>query len=251
MLAQAVLAALSGLLLGSFLNVVVHRLPRGESLVSPGSHCPGCATPLKPWDNVPLLSWLTLRGRCRFCSGPISARYPLVELLTAALFTGVVLVRHSTAGLVLGLGLVVVLVPAALIDLEHRIIPNRLMAPAAGFALLAGTILDPAGEPERLIAALAAGGFLLAAALAYPKGMGMGDVKLAAVMGLFLGWGVAAALLVALLAGVLIGAGIMLVRGVKAGRKTAVPFGPMLGLGGLVGVFTGAAAVSWYLATFV
>jgi leader peptidase (prepilin peptidase)/N-methyltransferase len=147
--------------------------------------------------------------------------------------------------------LVLVLVPAALIDLEHRIIPNRLTATGALAALAIGTALDPAGEPARLIAAAAAGGFLLAAALAYPGGMGMGDVKLAGMMGLFLGVAVAPAILIALLAGVSVGAVIVARKGTKAGRKTAVPFGPFLALGGAVAVLAGQPIVDWYASSFL
>ena len=182
-----VLAAVGGLLVGSFLNVVAWRLPRGESLVAPGSHCPGCAHPVRPYDNVPVLSWLALRGRCRDCRTPISARYPLVEALTAALAAGVVLANDGLHDTLLGLVLVALLVPIALIDLDHRIIPNRLTAIGAVAALAIGAATDLGGLPQQLIAGAAAGGFLLAAALARPGGMGMGDVKLAGMLGLFLG----------------------------------------------------------------
>lgn len=243
-------AVIGGLLAGSFLNVVIYRLPRGESVIRPRSRCPDCAVPVRTRDNVPVISWLVLRGRCRECSAPISRRYPLVEVATATLFAAVVLVAPSGAGLALGLLAVCVLVPAALIDLDHRIIPNRLLLPGAVAAVVVGTLLDPGGEPGRLIAGAAAGGFLLVAALARPGGMGMGDVKLAAVMGLLLGAGVAAAMLIALVLGVLLGVVIMSRRGVSAGRRTRVPFGPMLSAGGLVGVLAGASLVTWYLATF-
>jgi leader peptidase (prepilin peptidase)/N-methyltransferase len=246
-----VVAAIGGLIVGSFLNVVVHRLPRGESLARPGSHCPRCDAPVRPYDNVPVVSWLALRGRCRACGERIAARYPLVETATAALFVAVVLGRDSTVEIVLGLALVAVLLPAALIDLDHRKIPNRLLAPGAIVAVVAGTALDPAGEPERLIAGAAAGGLLLLAALAYPRGMGMGDVKLAAVMGLFLGRAVGPAMLAALVMGVVVGAVVIARHGAARGRKTAVPFGPMLGLGGLFGLFAGGAVVSWYTTAFL
>ena len=246
--ASLLLAALGGLVLGSFFNVLIHRLPRRESIVSPGSRCPACGSAVRPYDNVPVLSWLILRGRCRDCGEPISARYPFVEALTAGAFVGVLLAHDSTVGIVLGLGLVAVLVPVAFIDLDHRIIPNRIVLPAAVAAVAAGTALDPGGEPERLIAGAAAGGFLLFFALAYPRGMGMGDVKLAAVLGLFLGRAVGPAILVALIAGIAVGAVISAQRGVRAGRKTAVPFGPMLALGGLAGSTRGA---SWSPGTCV
>jgi len=244
-------AALGGLLLGSFLNVVAYRLPAGGSLVSPPSSCPGCGTHVRPYDNVPVLSWLLLRGRCRDCAAPISARYPLVEALTALLLAAVAVVHAGdTARLVLGLVLVAFLVPIALIDLDHRIIPNKLTAPAAVLAIGLGTWLDPAGEPERLVAGAAAGGFFLVAALVKPGGMGMGDVKLAGVMGLFLGAAVAPALLVALLAGSVAGAVVVARVGARAGRKTTVPFGPFLALGALVGVLAGDALLGAYLTTF-
>lgn len=241
-------AALLGALLGSFLNVVAYRLPRGESLVAPGSHCPGCAAPIKPWHNVPVLSWLLLRGRCAACGERISGRYPIVEALTALLWLAVVL-RHPHGGVDLWLGLLLVtaLVPVALIDLDHRIIPNRILGPLALAGLAVAAALDPGGLPERLIAAAAAGGLLLIAALAYPGGMGMGDVKLAGVMGLFLGSAVAPALLVALLSGTVVGVGIMARCGVAAGRKTAIPFGPFLAFGALVGLLAGDPIVQAYL----
>ncbi len=248
---EATFAGLFGALFGSFLNVVAFRLPRRESVVKPRSRCPSCEAPIKPYDNVPVLSWIALRGRCRNCDVRISARYPLVEAATALLCAAVVLTHSGAASIALGVALVLVLVPAALIDLEHRIIPNRLTGAGAAIALALGTALDPAGEPTRLIAGAAAGGFLLVAALAYPGGMGMGDVKLAGVMGLFLGAAVAPALLIALLSGVVVGAGIIARRGARAGRKTAVPFGPFLALGGIVAVFAGQPLVHWYLHTFV
>lgn len=246
----ALIAAAGGLLVGSFLNVVAWRLPRGESLLLPGSHCPGCAHPVRPYDNVPVISWLALRGRCRDCKAPISPRYPLVEALTAVLAAAVVLADDSLRAVLLGLTLVALLVPIALIDLDHRIIPNRLTALGAVAALAIGVATDPAGVPEQLIAGAAAGGFLLAAALARPGGMGMGDVKLAGMLGLFLGREVAVALLVALVAGTLVGAVVMARRGAREGRKTAIPFGPFLALGGVVALLAGPAIVDWYLSTF-
>ena len=245
-----VLAAVGGLLVGSFLNVVAWRLPRGESLVAPGSHCPGCESPVRPYDNVPVVSWLLLRGRCRDCRAPIAIRYPLVEATTAALAAAVVLARggsrHDT---LLGLALVALLVPIALIDFDHRIIPNRLTALGAVAALAIGAATRPAGVPEQLIAGVAAAGFLLAAALARPGGMGMGDVKLAGMLGLFLGREVAVALLVAVLVGTFVGIVVMARRGVREGRRTAIPFGPFLALGGVVALIAGPAIVDWYLST--
>ena len=250
MIAVVSLAAVVGLLVGSFLNVVAARLPEGISLVTPRSRCPHCGIDVRPQDNVPVLSWLWLRGSCRGCAKPISARYPVVEAGTALLLAAVAAVHGTdTAALVLGAVLVLFLVPMALIDLDHQIIPNKLTAPAAVIALALGFALDPAGQPERLIAGAAAGGFFLVAVLAYPRGMGMGDVKLAGVLGLFLGGPVAVALMTALIAGTVVG-GIVIARlGAEAGRKTKVPFGPFLALGGVVAVLAGEPLLDLYLST--
>jgi leader peptidase (prepilin peptidase) / N-methyltransferase len=250
MVLATLLAALAGLLVGSFLNVVAWRLPRGESLVRPRSRCPACRTPIKPYDNVPVVSWLLLRGRCRTCGARVSARYPLVEAVTAALYAAVVVAGDGALEIVLGLALVTALVPIALIDLDHRLIPNAITLPAALAAIAIGVVVDPGFVPEQLIAAAAAGGFFLAAALLYPRGMGMGDVKLAAVLGLYLGRAVAPAILIALVAGVVVGAGIIARKGAREGRRTAVPFGPFLALGGVVALFVGDALVDAYLSTF-
>jgi len=247
---EVTFAGLFGAIAGSFLNVVAYRLPRKQSLISPASRCPHCQTPVKPYDNVPVVSFILLRGRCRSCSAPISLRYPIVEALTGALCVGAVLAHHSAASIALSVALILLLVPAAAIDIEHRIIPNRLTALGAVLALGIGLLLDPSGEPERLIAGAAAGGFLLIAALAYPGGMGMGDVKLAGVMGLFLGRAVAPAIAIALVAGTVAGIAVIARKGAREGRKTAVPFGPFLALGALVAVFVGQDIVSAYLNHF-
>ena len=244
-------AAAFGLLIGSFLNVVAPRLPARQSLAMPASHCPSCETPIKPYDNIPVLSWLLLRGRCRSCSEPIAARYPLVEAGTALLFAAVVAVHQAdTAALVMGLVLVAFLVPIALIDLDHRIIPNRLTLPAAILAVVLGTALDPGGQVERLIAGAAAGGLLAAPALLRPTKMGLGDAKLVAVMGLYLGSAVVPALFIAFIVGTLVGVGIIIRVGMVQGRKTAVPFGPFLALGAVIGVLAGNELMSAYLGTF-
>jgi len=245
-----VLAGVLGVVLGSFLNVVAYRLPRGESLSHPRSRCPGCETPIRPYDNVPILSWLLLRGRCRTCGISISARYPLVEAATGALCALVVVAEGADEDALLGLALVLLLVPVALIDLDHRIIPNKLMLVGAVVAPAILLATAPDDLLEHALAALAAGGFFLLAALAYPRGMGMGDVKLAAVLGLFLGRAVGPAIFVALITGTLVGAAVIARKGAREGRKTAVPFGPFLALGGVVALFAGDAIVDWYLDTF-
>ena len=246
----AILAGVLGALIGSFLNVVGYRVPRGESVVSPPSRCPGCETPIKPWDNVPVLSWLLLRGRCRHCGTAISPRYPIVELATALLCAAVVLDKGADQDALLGLALVILLVPVTTIDLDFRIIPNVLMAIGAVVALALVLITDPGETVEHLIAAVIAGGVLLLAAIARPGGMGGGDIKLAAVLGLFLGREVAVAIFVALITGTLVGAAIISRKGMQEGRKTAVPFGPFLALGGVVALFLGDELVEWYLGRF-
>jgi leader peptidase (prepilin peptidase)/N-methyltransferase len=244
------LVAPLGLIIGSFLNVVAYRLPRGESIVKPRSRCTTCGTEVRAIDNVPLLSWLLLRGRCRHCKAQISARYPAVELLTALVFAAIVLARGASTELLLDLPFAAMLIAVAGIDLEHRIVPNAILAPMAVWAVAAVAILEPGKLPERLIAGGGALAFLLVAALAKPGGMGMGDVKLAGVMGLYLGAAVAPGMLVAFLTGSLVGLAIMLRHGAGA-RKRAVPFGPFLALGGLVGLIAGPELIDLYTRTFL
>ena len=248
----AVLLFPAGLLLGSFATAVAHRVPRGESFVGGRSRCPHCGETIAAYDNVPLLSWLLLRGRCRHCAGPISPRYPLAELSMAVLFTATALVLGTgdPAELALGLAFCALLVTVTLTDLERRVIPNSILLVGAAIAVGIVAATDPASLGERAVAALGGGGVLLAAALAYPRGMGMGDVKLAAVMGLYLGKAVAPAILVALLAGGLVGIALMLRHGAGA-RKRALPFGPFLALGGVVGLLAGNEILDWYLDSFL
>ena len=241
------MSTVAGLCIGSFLNVVAYRLPAGRSLVSPGSACPGCGTAIRPYDNVPVISWLALRGHCRDCDAEISARYPLTEAATGALFAAVVFATHAHRAVWLDLCFVATLVALTRIDLEHRIIPNKILALLAVLAIALTAVVAPSELPARLIAAATGGGILAAIAFAYPKGMGMGDAKLVAVMGLVLGSALAPAVFVALLAGSLVGVAVIARRGVALGRKSAVPFGPFLALGGLVGLFAGQAIVHGYL----
>lgn len=250
MAAAAVVAFLGGLMAGSFVTVVAHRVPRGESIVGPRSRCPSCGVQIAAYDNVPVISWLLLRGRARCCGAAISARYPLTELALGLLYAATVLVLWDDAGEVaLGLVFVTVLMAVTLTDLEQRIIPNKILIVGAVLAVAIAAIADPASLPERAIAAAAAGGLLFGAALAYPRGMGLGDVKLAATMGLFLGRNVGPAILVALLAGSLVGMA-MIAREGAAARKKAIPFGPFLALGGVVGLLAGDQIVDWYLGIF-
>jgi leader peptidase (prepilin peptidase) / N-methyltransferase len=246
----AAIAAPLGLLIGSFLNVVAYRLPRGESLLWPASHCPGCEQPIKPYDNVPVLSWLLLRGKCRNCGIHISPRYPAIEFLTALAFGAIVVLNGVDKNLVWELPFAAMLIAVAGIDLEHRIIPNKVMLPSAVFAIATAIALRPNDLLELGIAGAAAFVAFLLAALAYPAGMGMGDVKLAGVMGLFLGTAVIPALFIAFLAGTLVGVAVIAKHGAD-GRKKGVPFGPFLAFGGLVGLLAGPEMIDLYTRTFL
>nr|WP_231126931.1 A24 family peptidase [Motilibacter aurantiacus] len=246
--------AVVGLAVGSFLNVVVWRVPRGESVVAPGSHCPSCAAAVRTRDNVPVLSWLLLRGRCRDCGTPISLRYPLVELLTAAVFVVLGARLGASWELPAYLYLGALGVALALIDLDVKRLPNVLVLPAYAVAPLLLTV--PAVLDDRwpdlgraLLggAALYAGYFALA--FAYPAGMGFGDVKLAGVLGIYLGWLgwgplAAGAFLGFLLGGVV---GVALLAGRRATRKTAIPYGPFMLVGALLGVLAGSSITGAYL----
>lgn len=250
MAAAVAIAFFGGLIVGSFITVVAHRVPQGESIVGPRSRCPGCGEQIAAYDNVPVFSWIALRGRARCCGMEISPRYPLTELALGLLYAATVLVLWGDGGeIALGLVFVTTLLAVTLTDLERRIIPNKilLVATIAGAVLAAAT--DPGSLPERIAAAAAAGGLLFLVALAYPRGMGLGDVKLVATMGLFLGRNVAPAVVVALLVGSLVGL-VMIAREGSAARKRAIPFGPFLALGGVVGLLAGDQIVDWYLSTF-
>jgi len=265
----ALLAAFGGvfgLAVGSFLNVVVYRVPAGMSVVAPASACPKCGRAIRGVDNVPVLSWLALRGRCRDCSEPISARYPLVEAVTAVLFlvvgirflpdagtTGAVFAGHLVLIVTL-LYLMAVSVALTLIDLDTQTLPNRIVIPM--YPVLAGllavaTILtgDWVALLRAVIGLLVLGGVYLVLALAVPRGMGFGDVKLAGVLGLvlaYLGWGpLAVGAFGAFLLGGTFGIVLLLVR--RAGRSTGIPFGPWMLLGAWVGAFVGTPIWDAYL----
>lgn len=207
-----VLAAVGGLIVGALLNIVIERLPAREA-------------------GAPPPSW----------------RRPVVTVATAVLAVLVVLVRHRTHDLILGLVLLVVLIPIVFIDLEHRLIPNRITAPAAVAAIVIGLATRPSGFGAQVVAGVAAFAFLFLFALIYPRGLGMGDVKLAGVMGLYLSASVAVALFAGLLAAAVVGVGVLARRGMSEGRKTYIPLGPFLAFGGLVGILVGPQVVHWYV----
>lgn len=242
------LAAILGVLgacVGSFLNVVVYRLPRGESLVSPGSRCPDCGDPIRARDNVPVVGWLALRGRCRDCAAPISARYPLVEAGTAALFVGCALYFGPSAELAPALVLCAALVAITGIDLDRLIIPDAIVLPLTVAALAYWLAVAPGHLPGAALGSLGAGGFLFVVWFLYPGGMGFGDVKLGLMLGAFLGVAVVPALFGGFLVGALVGVG-LIARDGAAARKRKVPFGPFLALGGVAALFAGAPIVDWY-----
>lgn len=226
----AILTALLGLAVGSFLNVCIYRIPAGKSIVAPPSHCRSCGARLKPMDLIPVASYIILKGRCRYCKTPVSPRYPLVEALTSFLFLLVFYRFGAEASLFKHLFLTALMIAVAFIDLDHYIIPNRLVL--AG--LVAGALFIPlTGEPSlfgALLGVLAASGFLLLLYIVSRGGMGMGDIKLTAVIGVFLGWPMSlfAAFSACFLAGIL---GIALIAtGIKK-RKDPIPFGPFLAAG--------------------
>lgn len=242
--AVAALAFLPGLAIGSFLNVVAARIPARISIVAPRSSCPSCSTEIAWYDNIPIFSYFLLHGRCRGCKEPISIKYPLVELTTAVLVSACILEFGVTPTALVSAVFCATLVVITVTDLERRIIPNRIVLPAAAFVLVGNTLIDH--SPQWALAALGASGFLLIAALAYPRGLGMGDVKLALLLGAGLGTVVPVALMTGFLAA-LVPSVVLLVRHGAAARKMAIPLGPFLALGGLIALFAGQAIMDAYL----
>ena len=247
--------ALLGLIIGSFLNVVIWRVPRGESVVSPPSACPACQSQIKPYDNIPVLSWLILRGRCRSCGEPISARYPLVEALTAVVFALLAWRFDVTAQLPAYLYLGAIGVALAFIDLDTKRLPDVLTLPSYAVALvLLGVAAAVDGTWDSLLRAvlggLALGAFYFALWFVYPSGMGFGDVKFAGVLGIYLGWiswgTVALGAFTGFLLGGVVGAFMLATK--RATRKTGIPFGPFMILGALLAILWGQPVIDWYAA---
>jgi len=240
----AALALAPGLALGSFLNVVAARVPLHRSVVSPGSACMECGHELSWWENVPLLSYIVLRGRCRECDTHIPARYPAVEATAALLLAGCVWKFGPHLYTLTASFFCLVLVAISATDLEHHIIPNKIVVPAAAVVLVAQTALFP--RPEWAIAAFAAAGALFLAALVYPAGMGMGDVKLALLLGAMLGTTVPVAILLGMVFA-MVPAVVLLARHGSAARKMGIPLGPFLALGAVVALFAGHPLLHAYL----
>lgn len=249
--------AVLGLLVGSFLNVVIHRVPRGESLLAPPSHCPHCQQPIKPWHNIPVAGWIALRGRCAACRRPIGVRYPLVEVGTAALFAAVT-ARLDDLGLLSALPaflyFAAISIALTVIDLQVRRLPNAIVLPS--YPVVAALLAVSAaieGDWWALGRALAGGAvlftFFFALAFVYPAGMGFGDVKLAGILGGILAYLSWSALLIGSFAGFLIGAaaGVTLMAARRAGRKTAIPFGPSMLAGAFVAIFAAEQISQFYV----
>jgi leader peptidase (prepilin peptidase) / N-methyltransferase len=243
-LAAAVLAP--GLALGSFLNVVAARVPVRRSIVRPASACTSCGTALAWYDNVPLVSYAVLRGRCRSCGTQISLLYPVVELGTALLVAGCFLAFGLSGRALVAAFFCAVLVAISVIDLRHRIVPNRIVVPAAAVVLVAQTALDP--SLEWAIAAFGAAAFLFLAAVVYPAGMGMGDVKLALLMGAALGRAVPVALMAGMVAA-MVPSLVLIARHGSAARKMGIPFAPFLAIGSVLALFWGERLLDYYLST--
>jgi prepilin signal peptidase PulO-like enzyme (type II secretory pathway) len=245
--AAAAFVLAPALALGSFLNVVAARVPARRSIVRPPSSCGSCGHEIGWRDNIPVLSYVLLRGRCRHCDADISPMYPLVEAVTAALVVACVAVFGPTPKAALAAGFCAVLVTLSVIDARHRIVPNRIVLPAAVVALAVHTLIDP--SLEWLLASLGASGFLFLAVLAYPRGLGMGDVKLALLLGAVLGAPISVALGLGFVAA-LVPAVLLFLRHGPAARKMAVPLVPFLSLGALVALFRGEQMLNAYLGLF-
>jgi prepilin signal peptidase PulO-like enzyme (type II secretory pathway) len=240
---SAAIALAPALALGSFLNVVATRVPERKSLVAPRSACPSCDHELAWRDNIPVLSYLLLRGRCRYCRARISLLYPAVEITTAVLVVACIAVFGPTAYGALAAAFCAILVVLSAIDVRKRIVPNRIVVPAGIAVLAARTAIDP--SLEWLIAALAAFAFFFVAALVHPSGLGMGDVKLAFLLGAMLGATVTVALLVGLVAA-LVPSIVLLIRHGSAARKMSIPLVPFLAFGSIVALFAGNALTGGY-----
>jgi leader peptidase (prepilin peptidase)/N-methyltransferase len=247
-----VLCGAVGLMVGSFLNVVIHRVPQRASVVRPPSACPSCGEQIAPRDNIPVLSWLLLRGRCRHCSARISIRYPLVELATAALFVAVAAEFHDDLVLPAYLVLAACLLAISFIDLEHFIVPNRILIVACALGAPLLTLAAAADGWGHLRGSLYGGvlglGLLLAIHLVNPRGMGMGDVKLAGVLGLYVGFLGAGHVLLGLFLGFLLGSviGLLLIATGLRSRRDHIPFAPFLAAGAMLTLFVGSTFLDWY-----
>ena len=246
-----VFAFLFGTVVGSFLNVCIYRLPKEESIVAPRSRCPACQSPVRALDNIPLISFALLRGRCRACGASIAWRYPLVEALTGILFALTVVRFGVTLQAAFLLTFLAGLIVISFIDLDHQIIPNVITLPGIPLGILTGFLFRDPPLLDRLIGALAGAGFLYlvlfyGGVLYGQEAMGEGDLNLIAMVGAFLGW---KAVIVTILVGCLVGSavGLSLIALRRLGRRQHIPFGPFLSLGAVVAMFWGDRLIAWYL----
>jgi leader peptidase (prepilin peptidase) / N-methyltransferase len=244
----AVVSLLLGLVVGSFLNVVIYRLPRKESLVRPASHCPSCGNPVRWHDNVPVLGWMMLRGKCRDCGQRISVRYPLVEAITGIAFLLCFLRFGVDWPLLVAWTFVAAAVAVAFIDYDHRIIPDKIVLPGLLIGLIASIAINPQDWWKYLAASAGAAVFMFVLAMIWANGMGPGDIKMAAFMGAVLGSGVIIALFTAFFVGAV--AGVILMATHKRTRKDSIPFGPYLAIGAVLGVFVGQTLLHSYLGIY-
>lgn len=253
MILLIIISAVFGLVIGSFLNVCIFRIPRELSIVNPPSACPNCKTPIKPWDNIPVISYLLLAGKCRKCGEKISFRYPFVELLNAAMYVAVLLTFGLGWHLPLLFAFVSTMIVITFIDLDFQIIPDVITLPGMLIGLGASYFIFPdpftrystVGLVNSLIGLLGGGGFFYLMAILSRGGMGGGDVKMMAMVGAFTGWkGVFLTTLVGSLSGSIVGIALMILKG--KGRKTKIPFGPFLAAGSLVTLFFGRMILDWY-----
>lgn len=250
-----VFSFLLGAVVGSFLNVCILRIPEKKSIVSPPSHCPGCGSGIRFYDNIPILSYLVLRGKCRNCGERISFRYPLVELITAFFSLALFVQFGPSLTYLIYLVFMAALIVITFIDLDHRIIPDLISLPGIVAGFLASFLLFEITWFESALGILVGGGSLMLVAVVYEmitgqEGMGGGDVKLLAMLGAFIGWqGVLFTIMASSLLGSIIGGGMMVISG--KGRKFAIPFGPFLSAGGIIYLFFGQLLINWYLALFM
>ena len=248
-----VLVVVFGLVVGSFLNVCIYRLPRRESLNWPASHCTTCNRPLSWYENIPLASWLALKGRCRTCRAPISATYPIIEAITGVVFLAAYLLYGLTPLFAVRVAFAAAMIVLFVVDLQHRILPNVITVPGIVAGFLASLWLPP-GWMSSLLGLLIGGGVLFAIGEVYYRtrgieGMGMGDVKMLAMIGAFLGWPLMLlTLIIASFAGALFG-GVMMASG-RGGMQAALPFGTFLAIGALAAAVTGDPIISWYLSFY-
>ena len=251
MIYEYILIFVLGAVVGSFLNVCIHRLPKGQSIVTPGSHCPKCEKPIPFYDNVPVLSYLALRGKCRFCKISIPVRYPFVEFLSGLVSIALLIKFDFSLDFIVYFVFLLSLIVITFIDLDEKIIPNEISLPGIALGLIVSPFISTLSFKESFLGVIAGGGVLAVVALAYygvtkREGMGGGDIKLLAMIGAFLGWNGA---FISLFFGSLVGAFVGVFFMIKEGKDTkyALPFGPFLALGAVVYLFFGNSLINWYL----